>query len=134
MHKLPLKNIIVIMGNSSDWDKERTAGRTCDCQGRGVTCQLGFPFSIFLTFHDNQDEAFCNPFVEHPSPCKAVWSRLSSCGLSAEKMPSAVDYAVKIRVNPQQTGIDLNVKHSMVGSEESSHAGFGTENHPTEPF
>ncbi|KAJ7186993.1 hypothetical protein C8R46DRAFT_1058545 [Mycena filopes] len=25
----------------------------------------------------------------------------------------AVDYAVKIRVNPQQTGIDLNVKHSM---------------------
>jgi len=27
---------------------------------------------------------------------------------------SAVDYAVKIRVNPQQTGIDTNVKHSMV--------------------
>lgn len=26
----------------------------------------------------------------------------------------AVDYAVKIRVNPEQTGIDLNVKHSMV--------------------
>ncbi|KAG1763052.1 hypothetical protein EDD22DRAFT_529948 [Suillus occidentalis] len=25
----------------------------------------------------------------------------------------AVDYAVKIRVNPEQTGIDLNVKHSM---------------------
>ncbi|EGN98145.1 hypothetical protein SERLA73DRAFT_183034 [Serpula lacrymans var. lacrymans S7.3] len=25
----------------------------------------------------------------------------------------AVDYSVKIRVNPQQTGIDLNVKHSM---------------------
>jgi len=25
----------------------------------------------------------------------------------------AVDYAVKIRVNPQQTGIDQNVKHSM---------------------
>jgi len=25
----------------------------------------------------------------------------------------AVDYAVKIRVNPQQTGIDVNVKHSM---------------------
>ncbi|KAG6336869.1 hypothetical protein ID866_2227 [Astraeus odoratus] len=25
----------------------------------------------------------------------------------------AVDFAVKIRVNPQQTGIDLNVKHSM---------------------
>lgn len=25
-----------------------------------------------------------------------------------------VDYAVKIRVNPQQTGIDTNVKHSMV--------------------
>ncbi|KAF8892775.1 electron transfer flavoprotein beta subunit [Gymnopilus junonius] len=25
----------------------------------------------------------------------------------------AVDYAVKIRVNPQQTGIDANVKHSM---------------------
>lgn len=25
-----------------------------------------------------------------------------------------VDYAVKIRVNPQQTGVDLNVKHSMV--------------------
>ncbi|KAJ6558224.1 hypothetical protein B0H19DRAFT_1150449 [Mycena capillaripes] len=25
----------------------------------------------------------------------------------------AVDYAVKIRVNPQQTGVDLNVKHSM---------------------
>ncbi|KAF5315312.1 hypothetical protein D9619_007540 [Psilocybe cf. subviscida] len=25
----------------------------------------------------------------------------------------AVDYAVKIRVNPQQTGIDTNVKHSM---------------------
>jgi len=25
----------------------------------------------------------------------------------------AVDYAVKIRVNPAQTGIDLNVKHSM---------------------
>lgn len=24
-----------------------------------------------------------------------------------------VDYAVKIRVNPQQTGVDLNVKHSM---------------------
>ena len=29
---------------------------------------------------------------------------------------SAVDYAVKIRVNPQQTGVDLNVKHSMVRS------------------
>lgn len=27
---------------------------------------------------------------------------------------SAVDYSVKIRVNPQQTGIDTNVKHSMV--------------------
>ncbi|KAK7048128.1 putative electron transfer flavoprotein subunit beta [Favolaschia claudopus] len=25
----------------------------------------------------------------------------------------SVDYAVKIRVNPQQTGVDLNVKHSM---------------------
>ena len=25
-----------------------------------------------------------------------------------------VDYAVKIRVNAQQTGIDTNVKHSMV--------------------
>ncbi|KAL0578559.1 putative electron transfer flavoprotein subunit [Marasmius crinis-equi] len=25
----------------------------------------------------------------------------------------AVDYSVKIRVNPQQTGVDLNVKHSM---------------------
>ena len=25
-----------------------------------------------------------------------------------------VDFAVKIRVNPQQTGIDTNVKHSMV--------------------
>jgi electron transfer flavoprotein beta subunit len=25
----------------------------------------------------------------------------------------AVDYAVKIRVNPQQTGIDTNVKHTM---------------------
>ncbi|KAF4586493.1 hypothetical protein EYR38_010769 [Pleurotus pulmonarius] len=25
----------------------------------------------------------------------------------------AVDYAVKIRVNPQQTGVDTNVKHSM---------------------
>ncbi|KAJ3749804.1 hypothetical protein EV361DRAFT_24077 [Lentinula raphanica] len=25
----------------------------------------------------------------------------------------AVDYAVKIRVNPQQTGVDMNVKHSM---------------------
>ena len=30
----------------------------------------------------------------------------------------AVDYAVKIRVNPQQTGIDLNVKHSMVRKEQ----------------
>lgn len=27
---------------------------------------------------------------------------------------SAVDYAVKIRVNPQKTGIDTKVKHSMV--------------------
>jgi hypothetical protein len=25
-----------------------------------------------------------------------------------------VDYAVKIRVNAEQTGVDLNVKHSMV--------------------
>ncbi|KAG9315667.1 hypothetical protein JVU11DRAFT_3313 [Chiua virens] len=31
----------------------------------------------------------------------------------------AVDYAVKIRVNPEQTGIDLNVKHSMVPVEEA---------------
>ena len=30
--------------------------------------------------------------------------------------PGCVDYAVKIRVNPQQTGIDTNVKHSMVSS------------------
>ena len=30
------------------------------------------------------------------------------------KCSRAVDYAVKIRVNPQQTGIDVNVKHSMV--------------------
>lgn len=30
------------------------------------------------------------------------------------RLSSAVDYAVKIRVNPEQTGIDLNVKHSMV--------------------
>ncbi|KAJ7860498.1 hypothetical protein B0H13DRAFT_2073757 [Mycena leptocephala] len=32
----------------------------------------------------------------------------------------AVDYAVKIRVNPQQTGIDLNVKHSMVPPVEEA--------------
>lgn len=25
-----------------------------------------------------------------------------------------IDYAVKIRVNPDQKGVDLNVKHSMV--------------------
>ncbi|KAH0586478.1 hypothetical protein H2248_007710 [Termitomyces sp. 'cryptogamus'] len=36
----------------------------------------------------------------------------------------AVDYSVKIRVNPQQTGVDLNVKHSMnpfdeIGVEEA---------------
>ncbi|KAF7293205.1 putative electron transfer flavoprotein subunit beta [Mycena chlorophos] len=30
----------------------------------------------------------------------------------------AVDYAVKIRVNPQQTGVDLNVKHSMDNSSD----------------
>ena len=28
--------------------------------------------------------------------------------------PRCVDYAVKVRVNPDQTGIDLGVKHSMV--------------------
>jgi electron transfer flavoprotein beta subunit len=28
-----------------------------------------------------------------------------------------IDYAVKIRVNPQQTGVDTNVKHSMVSSQ-----------------
>ena len=30
-----------------------------------------------------------------------------------------VDFAVKIRVNPQQTGIDTNVKHSMVRQQSS---------------
>ena len=35
-----------------------------------------------------------------------------------------VDFAVKIRVNPQQTGIDTNVKHSMVCRRLL----FGTEN------
>jgi hypothetical protein len=31
-----------------------------------------------------------------------------------------VDFAVKIRVNPQQTGIDTNVKHSMVRPSSAS--------------
>jgi len=31
---------------------------------------------------------------------------------------SAVDYAVKIRVNPHQTGIDTDVKHSMVSPRQ----------------
>ena len=34
--------------------------------------------------------------------------------LNLTSSDSAVDYAVKIRVNPQKTGIDTNVKHSMV--------------------
>ena len=32
----------------------------------------------------------------------------------------SVDFAVKIRVNPEQTGIDLNVKHSMVRHSSAS--------------
>ena len=31
-------------------------------------------------------------------------------------LPRCVDYAVKIRVNPDQKGIDLSVKHSMVNN------------------
>ena len=33
-----------------------------------------------------------------------------------------VDYAVKIRVNPDQKGIDLSVKHSMVSSNVHARA------------
>lgn len=50
-----------------------------------------------------------------------VFSREVAISLNGGKLisfgnaySSAVDYAVKIRVNPQQTGIDTNVKHSMV--------------------
>lgn len=59
---------------------------------------------------------FSGPSAEYPRPRQAVCpvSLLLVSRLNRMPIPSAVDYAVKIRVNPQQTGIDLNVKHSMV--------------------
>jgi hypothetical protein len=41
-----------------------------------------------------------------------------------------VDYAVKIRVNPQQTGIDTNVKHSMVRHYSFLFLLFAETTHP----
>ncbi len=53
---------------------------------------------------------------EHSSSCEAVSDGYFRSFLNEIHLYtlSAVDYAVKIRVNPQQTGVDLNVKHSMV--------------------
>ena len=51
-------------------------------------------------------------------PVKRQVIRIASITLS-HQICSAVDYSVKIRVNPQQTGIDTNVKHSMVGASSS---------------
>jgi len=62
----------------------------------------------------------CDP---QPADCSISWSPLSGRQPTLDSKclrrvlthkGRAVDYAVKIRVNAQQTGVDLNVKHSMV--------------------
>lgn len=72
---------------------------------------LPCPRYLFLP-HDNY-EALTYSTAEHPGACETVCIP-SKSSTELTTTHRAVDYAVKIRVNPQQTGIDLNVKHSMV--------------------
>jgi hypothetical protein len=79
-----------------------------------------FRISAHLTFVTAAyNAALCCQFVEYLSPREAVCIVLYDSPLKplANIPERAVDYAVKIRVNPQQMGIDLNVKHSMVRKE-----------------
>ena len=61
-------------------------------------------------------ERICGQPLPGSSTC---WYLSRGMGIYSGFTPSlthvrCVDYAVKIRVNPDQKGIDLNVKHSMV--------------------
>ena len=64
------------------------------------------------------DEADTCPIAQHsradqkvcPHQNVACWDEDELTGIRC------IDYTVKIRVNPQQTGVDTNVKHSMVRS------------------
>lgn len=69
------------------------------------------------------DETFCCTPAQHSCPSETVThalTRIYSSTAHPDFIPSAVDYAVKIRVNPEQTGIDLNVKHSMARASPTS--------------
>ena len=61
------------------------------------------------------NEAHSRPTFEHLGTCEAVmyfrktWWNPAVAHLDDR----TIDYAVKIRVNPDQKGVDLNVKHSM---------------------
>ena len=54
--------------------------------------------------------------AQHSCPCEAVGAVCKFVERRGfkERWCRTVDYAVKIRVNPDQKGVDLNVKHSMV--------------------
>lgn len=60
--------------------------------------------------------------IAYPCTCKTVGflSTTSRFKLLYCTLCRCVDYAVKIRVNPSGTGIDTNVKHSMVSVEHLS--------------
>jgi hypothetical protein len=54
-------------------------------------------------------------------PVKRYVSLFSLISRAKAIFRRAVDFAVKIRVNPKQTGIDTNVKHSIVRTEPRPH-------------
>ena len=79
--------------------------------------------SISLQIHSRrrrrlatENETNAGTFAQHSCPCQAVGAvrKLVERRGFKERWCRTVDYAVKIRVNPDQKGVDLNVKHSMV--------------------
>lgn len=73
-----------------------------------------------VTVH-HPDASYCCPQSQAPRPRQTVLEYYLSLDFptvlskfSLWKSCRCVDYAVKIRVNPSHTGVDTNVKHSMV--------------------
>lgn len=70
-----------------------------------------------------QNEAIRCTSPQHPRPYKEVCNALILCtNISDLCRNRTIDYAVKIRVNPDQKGVDLAVKHSMVSTRTSPNA------------
>ena len=57
-----------------------------------------------------------SPPPQHSRTHKEVCSSIQNREEDRRVFPRSIDYAVKIRVNQAQTGVETNVKHSMVCS------------------